>query len=297
MDTKHELITASIKAYKRPNAVKKCIESVVSAGIRNIFIGYDGGDMYLDAHKEVVESFQEKYSDIDINLLCFEFNYGISAVRNRLAEAIDTKYILQLDDDNYVPSNVLDIIDFLELDDFSNFGAVGFGWIGKGSSPDLNAYDLDIKDGYCIRYFNLENKMNRIVNNLIFTYPFDFIPNQAIYRTAVFSDIKWDENFKINREHLDFMLRLKLNTNWKLAVTPSIWCIHDKIQYTGDEIRRREYRKSVRYFLKKWSLQGIYPPSYLVKYISGRRTLLDLEYGFKYKYNLKKLMERDIYKQ
>ena len=132
---------------------------------------------------------------------------------------------------------------------------------------------------------------------MLFVYPFTFIPNQAIYRTKVFHDIQWDENYIINREHEDFMLLLKYNTKWKLAISPSVWTIHD--QYRGEEDSKyrkgKEYRKSVRYFLKKWNIRGMYPASYYVRYLSGKRSLNLIENV--QKYGLNKLKDNNIYSQ
>jgi len=265
-------ITGNIKAFMRPECVDKCISSAYNSGIRKINVGYDGPKHLEDEHKQIIEKWRD-IGDLEINFYTFEFNYGLSAVRNKLQEVTDTKYFFQLDDDNYIPKNALVIKKFLEK--YNNYGAVSIGWITPYLMLEIDAYDLKIENDYLVRWYKSSNKFLEMIDGIVFMAPFDFIPNCAMWRTSVFDEIKWDEKFKINREHEDFMLRLKLETKWKLATALNLFAIHDQKRSKSMTKYRvgKEYRKSVRYFLKKWNLNGIYPSSYNVRLLTFERNL------------------------
>jgi len=60
----------------------------------------------------------------------------------------------------------------------------------------------------------------------------DTVVNSALFRTQVMRDVKWDDNLKL-AEHWDFYLRLKQETNWRVAVTGDFRLIHNRL-YTKD---------------------------------------------------------------
>ena len=82
-----------------------------------------------------------------------------------------------------------------------------------------------------------------------------------MFRTKLFEEFKWDENFKIWGEHEDFFLRVKYESDWKFAYCLSIYAIHD---LGGDQeyLSHRlgiEMVKSRDYFMKKWKIKGMAP--------------------------------------
>ena len=283
-------ITGCIKAFMKPKQMENCIISAHNAGINKFIVGYDGPDNLLDKHTDIIESFED---EIDIGFYKYEYDHGLSAVRNRIYEKVKTPYLFQLDDDNYIPSKALDIVNFLEKHD--NCGAVALGWIIANGNTNIDAYEIKIDNNYCVRYNNT-NKNSEIIGENTYVYPFTFIPNCAMYKTKVFNDIKFDEKFKIGREHEDFMLRAK-DTKWKFAVCHNIFAIHDTD--TTSEVKHirsgRERRKSVRYFLKKWGIKGIYPSSLSVRLHDTKRELGIIESVINE--NSKSLMVGNIYDQ
>ena len=286
-------ITANVKAFMRPKQVDNCIRFLYNAEINKILVGYDGPEYLYQKHKDIIKKWKDK--GIDIELIRFQYNYGLSAVRNRLAEHTDTKYIMLLDDDNYIPKSAPEMNKFLELN--KDYGAVAMGWVTPQGYLDIDAYDIKIEDNYCVRYYDFDNKQSIAINDMFFVYPFTFIPNQALYRKKVFDEVQWDENYIINREHEDFMLMVRYNTKWKFAISPTLFTIHDQVR--SDEMQKirkgKEYRKSIRYFLKKWNIKGIYPPSYYVRYLSGKREEFIIKES--HKLGLKKLSLNNVYFQ
>jgi len=94
-------------------------------------------------------------------------------------------------------------------------------------------------------------------------YPFiycDSVLNCFLARREVFDDIQYDENFKLV-EHLDFFLRLKKDTQWKVAFTDKVTVEHNNDVNTN---KYMGFRNSVsgenvitgkQHFKNKWSVE------------------------------------------
>lgn len=289
-------VTATIKTFMRPEKFYSCLECAINAGIKNFVIGYDGPEKYKKEHEEICNHFPH----VDIQFLTFPFNLGLSAVRNAMNREVTTEFLFQLDDDNFVPNNVLSILPF--LDGHSEWGGIGIGWLQPAGTclPMIDAWDAEIINNYLFRTFN-DSKYLETSHWLAFMYPFDFISNNGLFRTKVFRDFEWDEKFKIWGEHEDFFLRVKFESDWKFAHCLSLYAIH---AHGGDDefISYRmglEMKKSKDYFLKKWNLKGIAPErkdSMLLEGDFNFTTVLKRNNKFKEQLKNNKLSPRNIIK-
>lgn len=219
--TYSDLVTANIKTFLRPEKFRTTLDYVVKAGIQKIVVGYDGPKELLEEHKAICEEYADKVESLTFR--SYPFNLGLSAVRNRMIALSKTKYILQLDDDQYIPPHTLGAVELMEK--YEDIGGVGFGWI----MPDkfsIDAHDIKIINGYYVRVM-AGDKFIEFINGHAFVYSFEFIPNSAIFQKAIFKDVKWDEAYKINREHEDFFLSLKKLGKWKFGIDLSVWLYHD----------------------------------------------------------------------
>jgi len=247
-----EKITAIVKTFMRPEKFKVTLQYLQKAGIKQVVVAYDGPDHLLFAHKATIEEFSDEFDRLEF--LRYPFNIGLSYCRNRMIERVDTEFILQLDDDQYIPKGVEQALNIFRK---PKIGGVGFGWI----MPDkfnIDAHDIEIINGYYVRSMRMPKKIE-FIDGHAFVYPFDFIPNSAIFRKAVFDDVKWDENYIINREHEDYFLEHKKLGKWQWAIDLSYWIYHDLgggKEFT-DWRKGREARRAMRYFRKKWQLKGI----------------------------------------
>ena len=80
--------------------------------------------------------------------------------------------------------------------------------------------------------------------------------NFCVFRRSIFSDcIRWDDRIKINGEHEDFFLNLKLNSQWKVAYLPSMAALHHHPLAAGSyESALRSRQDGWTYFLEKWGI-------------------------------------------
>ena len=252
-----EDISCTIKAFMRPEKFERCLLHVLSAGLKTIIVGYDGPKEMLKQHKDIIEKYNPNG---DIQFLELPFNYGLSATRNAMNKEVNTKYILQLDDDNYAPTNICRLKEFLER--HSDYGVISPGWIEKGIYflPSLNACDFEIINGYLVRTF-LMPKQIEAFQDVISLFPFDFVPTNGLFRKEMFEDVTWDERFKIWGEHQDFFLSNKAMGIWKCAVCTSMYIMHDKggdYKFASNRYGE-EQNKSFNYLIEKWNIKGIYP--------------------------------------
>ena len=258
-------ITVNIKTFMRPQKFKKCLECVVNTGAQNIIVGHDGPDEMWNEHVEICNKASEINAGcsngIEIKIDRYPFNSGLSKLRNEMCKKTTTKYLLQVDDDNYIPSNTLEIVHFLEKHD--EIGGVCLGWIEEADGElrvQLDAKDIEFNKKFILLSLK-GHKQWEYCNSLAFVYPFEFISNLALFRTELFDDVQWDEKFVIGNEHFDFYLTLKSKTDWKMAACPSIYAIHDRggsDEFMGYRTGRtsKEILRSNDHFRKKWDIEG-----------------------------------------
>ena len=250
-------VTAIIKTFMRPYKLERCLRAVIDAGVSKVIIGYDGPDSLWAEHKEIFDYYTTIVDDIQLKR--FSFNYGLSNVRNKMIDMTNTDYILMLDDDQYVPSNTLEIIPF--LGNHADIGIIGIGYIEYGNygRMRIEAMDFEIINGYLNQMVKQPKKMEQS-GSLAFLYPFEYAPNCALFKHEVFDDVRWDNNYVIGGEHMDFYMHLKSMTNWKVALCLSLFAFHDMARDNKDFLKYRvgiEKVKSEAYFLKKWGLEGV----------------------------------------
>lgn len=259
-------ITAIVKGFMRPEKFENCLKCIIAAGVKKIIASFDGPEEYLEAHRNIVGRLQR---DVSIRFLELPFNIGLSAARNRMIERVNTDYILMVDDDNYVPPFTLAMMKAFQYIP-KEIGGIAMGWLPINSPfPQMDAFDIEILNGYFFRRLN-DKKYVLAIDGMTFMYPFDFVPNQIIFKKVLFDDVQYDEHYVINREHEDFFLTCKLKTDWRFAVCTSIYSIHDPGKDSEYSKFRfgKEHDEAAEYFLKKWNLKGIAPQRYGPDYIS-----------------------------
>lgn len=250
-------VTANIKAFMRPEKFKECLECVIRANISYIVVGYDGPlGPIREEHLNIIKEMSKQVENIQ--LVELPFNAGLSKVRNEMVKVTDTEYILQLDDDSYVPSNVTEILEFMK--DHKKIGGTAIGYVQPPyCCPDMDAFDMEIVKKYLYRTFH-EPKYYLSIKSNTYIYPFDFIPNQIMFRKALFKEVQWDEHFKIWGEHEDFFLRC-MKTKWQFAICSTMHAVHASLGNKQFMSYRYgpEINDSVEYFYKKWGIEGFIP--------------------------------------
>ncbi len=260
-------ITVGIKTFFRAKALEMALESLKEHSWHEVIIADDG---IIDEKKDAI---YEKYSKIlPLKLLKLEFDTGLSYGRNKIIENCETDFLLLLDDDNTVPDNIKDLYDVLISDE--TLGGVSCIWKEHGEFK-CTACDIEYKRNFVVKECLRRNRTTYFSNKGVPYKIFDYIPNSTLFRKECFSEISWDPEYKINREHLDFFLSQKELGKWKFGVALNVIVGHHpeirEEQYVdyrkGDD--RVEYSRE--YFNKKFGVKSVIqgPP-----YIANKRKIL-----------------------
>lgn len=264
-------VTAGVNTFMRPKKLRKTLSSLQAANVERVIVGDDGKEQ--EEKNEIYDEFEEIFERFKV--IDLPFNHGLSATRNEIISEVDTDFFLMLDDDQYVHNDVLEVKSIFSH--FPQLGGIGFPII-EDENEILFAHDLDLKGNCLIRHLRTQKEKLEI-ENLVYCMRFDLIPTAAMFRTEVFDEIVWDENYTIGAEHLDFFLQAK-QTDWDFAVCVSLPVLHDPggnpdfMSFrTGQEIE-----KSKAYLREKWDISAVLPVK--IYYYSEKGTTL-FHYLFK----------------
>lgn len=172
-------VTAIIKTFERPAAVRRLVESIRR--------------YYPDMRIIVGDDSKEPQEVPDAELLALPFDIGLSAGRNRLVDAVETEYTLLLDDDFvFEPGTRIELL-------IPPLNA-GLDLVsGRVSNQEYHGM-LMIKDATLHYLFRQKRK-------LVAGYPvYDMTWNFFLARTERLKELRWDESLKV-AEHTDFFLR------------------------------------------------------------------------------------------
>jgi len=202
------------------------------------------------------------YRDHGVRMLWLPPDCGLSFARNRAVEQVSTPYVLLADDDFIFPDATkleapLDIMEQTRR----------LGFLG-GRLVDIRATRAGEDHRFLRRWEKFLIPLKEL--STLVSIPIDYLPlqtltaaNQKIYlcdmpmnwgllRRAVFNDqLRWDEKIKINGEHEDFFLNLKLNSSWIAGFFPGLICDHQSHQNsTYQPLRNRQQGRQI--FAEKW---------------------------------------------
>lgn len=250
-------ITVGVKSFLRTDRIDKCLSSMRGKGFREVIVADDGP---IDQKKRKVYDKHKK--ELPLKVLELERDTGISYGRNRAFRESDTPYFLLLDDDQEINGGIGLLRRILEENEEIG-GVSGFWRESKGlrcSACNLHEYKHTIvKDADSPKYVYESDDYS--------FYVFDQINNSTLFRSEVIEDISWDPFYKIGREHEDFYLNHKRNSEWKFAVTPNVIINHypssNNSSYS-DNFRSNDDRlqRSRNYFRKKWSINKLFLGTY-----------------------------------
>lgn len=245
-----------IPTMMRPVKLRTClrhIDRIYEPPVTVVII--DDGESH-PKQQSIYEEFADRFN---LDIIELPYNSGLSKKRNRGIEVTDTQYILLIDDDHYVPSNICEFIDILETNEDLGGIAPYFEEFGE---VYCNAADYRIKNGWAIKsVFDERDPESTETGKIMYRY--DHIANSAMYDRRVFEEYSWDENYIIEAEDTDFYLKHQKIGNWDFAVTPNYVTRHDPgvgvIDTYSDE--RKNHNKlvnSYEYLTDKHGLKGIF---------------------------------------
>lgn len=244
-------ISVGIKTFYRTEKLQLTLSALLGKNFAEVIVADDG-----KISKEKDDLYNDYSKLLPLKVIKLPFDTGLSYGRNRIVECCNTPYLLMLDDDQVIPENIHLLKDVLESNE--ELGGVScFSY--EYERFVCRAYNLFLLDGYVIKDIGDNVKAKQIEKSTY--YICDFIPNSTLFRINCFDEIQWDENIKIGKEHIDFYLNHKLNSNWKFAVTPDVVIRHYPSTGTGhyESYRHKKTRieDSQKYLLNKWGIKKV----------------------------------------
>ena len=270
----NEDIALGVKVFNRTAKLRNLLESVPEI-VDTVYVADDG---YTEERSHL---YRKKYH-FELRLLDLEYDAGLGYGRNQIVDELEEKYLLIVDSDHQVPSNV-DLLS-KQLDARPEFGAIGGLLIEHGKIQGI-CHDLFEKQNILVR-----DTPDREVQEIT-GYPlieFDFIPNVAMFRRNCLKEQSWDPEYVIGREHLDFYVAHYLKTDWRFGVSPTVLFPHEPgggTDYLSNRTNPDKILQSKRYFLQKWGYDQVVARRYwfddekLDKPVSSLERSLDIPIG------------------
>lgn len=252
----YDIIIATFLRYKK---LRICLDSISKLYIKpaKVVVADQGNP------PEVNRIYREFSDKLNLDVIKLEFDAGLSKARNAAYSRTSSEYILMIDDDHYVPSNVFELIDVLEEN--PDVGGVSPYWLEYGY---IVCHAGDIKLGKDVTVGIYRKRRAIRFSRGIYYYLFDFIPNSTMFRRECLDDYRWDENFKIGGEHADFYITHKKMGRWRFAVTPNYVIIHDPLSddnlYRNYRMRKEEIAKNMRYLVEKHGIRSFIVEEYFI---------------------------------
>lgn len=256
-----ENVTVGIKSFHRPEKVRACLESISNSDFEfNSVMVMDDGE--IDQRKQ--ELYDEYSEVLDLEVFDLDYDLGVGPARNKMAEELETKYLLMMDDDMQVASNV----DLLHsaLEEYDRLGGVA-GSLVEERGPRALAHDIFYDGNILVR--DVRGELEELDFGERYTAKvFDFIPNAVMLRKDCLEDGRWDDEFVIGKAHLDFFVNHNRNTDWEFALIEQVGFEHNpggSDTFTDNRYNREKLENSNEYFKEKWGIEGIaWISSYLV---------------------------------
>ncbi len=182
-----EKLTAIIKTFERPNELKRLVLSIKR--------------FYPDMKIIVVDDSREPSKIEGVKTICMPYDSGVSAGRNMALSAVETKYLLLLDDD-FVFYRKTDLEPAVrKMDTFTEIDILG------GEVVDLPLYTSTKYKKASLHPTNKEPIVpcGSTIGGMAVQ---DKVANFYIGRTESIKRVVWDERIK-RLDHADFFTRAK----------------------------------------------------------------------------------------
>ena len=236
-------LTIAIKTFQRPELVTRAVSSLRKFHPTLPVI-------IADDSKEPISFENDKYTES----LHLPFDTGISFGRNQAIEKIKTPNYLLIDDDHCFEAdcNLEGLVHILETTDY---GIVG-----------MRMLDYRAEKGYCRGELHFAGTLIREDDEMVHYagqnhgyhqgYPlFDIILNCYAARKTKTTNIKFDENIKIGKEHCDYFLDAK--QKGVLVTLSKDSFIHHRPSYSALYTRFRKRSDTyTKYYFKKHGINS-----------------------------------------
>lgn len=222
-DTDNE-IAVGVPMFMRDEALHRLLNSVPEY-VSTVYIAENG--------EEQDRALYHDEWPFELDVLRLPVDCGIGHCRAALTNAVEETYIWIGDSDmEFVRDEDLRTLRTV-LERNPDLGGVA-GWLIEGDVVRAGARDLLVEEETIIK--TAANP--EIEGDEIPFARFDFIPQAALFRTAVFEDYDYDPRMQ-SSEHVDFFYGHRQRTDWDFASTPTVMIQHNR------QINQ-EYRQSER---------------------------------------------------
>lgn len=242
-------IALGVKIFSRADKVSDLLDSVPETPVDTVYIADDGNPT-----DEKTALYEDTY-EFDLEVLDMEYDAGVGPGRNRIVEASDEPYLLIVDSDHRIPPEIDRLLD--QLKSRSDLGGVA-GLLLEQKKIRGVCHDLKIRDSVLVRDVWDKKTVHRVADSPLVEY--DFVPNAILFRRECLEDSRWDPEYVIGKNHLDFFLTHKRETDWSFGINPTVLFGHypgGDTTYTTNRDSMEKLVRSKQYFLDKWNLKAI----------------------------------------
>ncbi|WP_082224564.1 glycosyltransferase family 2 protein [Halolamina rubra] len=245
-------IAAGVPVFQRTKALKRFLDSVPANIVDEVIVADNGN---IDERSQLYE----RGFDYDLQILNLDYDVGIGASRNAIANACDHDYLLVADNDMEVPCNIDILVEIMNKSDLGGIsGILSEQGCVRSGCRNIFFDDLLFDNKVLTIDIRAEPDSRSIAGHTVNI--FDYITNASIIRKECFEDYGWDAEL-VDNEHLDFYTGHYVHTDWDFAVCSEVVFPHHKFTSTN---YRRSHRKDTdkqknanEKFKRKWQIDEI----------------------------------------
>jgi len=271
-------VALGIVTIERPHAVARLVRSA-----RRLWPDIR---IHVADQSANIDAMRGFYSVQRVNVVRMPFDAGLAASRNALVDAADEEFLFLCDDDFVLGAETRIEQAIAVMDGAADIAVIG------GRLHDLDEHSERVRNWEM--YFHYDPRHQTFTAIPIYNYApvvrtvadvnifmCDAVLNFCVLRRSIFCErVRWDDAIKINGEHEDFYLNLKLNTRWKVGYLPSLAALHCPAAGAGGyRALLRERQDGWEHFRRKWNIEqhveigtGIRPVGGLVQQWFADRT-------------------------
>lgn len=240
-------VALGVKVFNRTEKLEALLESVPESVYDTVYVADDG-------RTDERTHLYERDWPYTLELIDLPYDAGLGPGRNAILDALDEPYLTIVDSDHTLPANVDVLVHQLEAR--PEFGGISGLLFEHGRIQGL-CHDLYEEGDVLVRDTGPKTE------SMVADYPlveFDFVPNIVTFRRECLEERAWDENYVIGREHLDFFVGHKHETDWRFGTCPAVLFPHHPGGGREYDTNRRDPAKlltSKAYFREKWGYDQV----------------------------------------
>lgn len=242
-------IAVGVKVFSRTEKLSNLLKSVGEQDIQTVYIADDG-----EMTDEKARIYERDYP-FDLRVFDLPYDAGLGAGRAHIVDHLSEDYLLIVDSDHELLSDVSRLRDQLEQND--SIGGIG-GLLYENQRITGHCHDLFENGDLLVRDVKQKKPVQNVAGHPFIS--FDFIPNVALFRRECLEEYCWDSEYVIGKEHLDFYVGHLKGTTWEFGVCPTVLFGHypgGDTTYVENRESYRKLMKSREYFLEKWGYDDI----------------------------------------